>query len=351
MSAEKTEDPTPKKLRDARKKGQVAKSKEVSSTIGIICVVSLLWALSDWFLLLFQEIVLFPAQVYNMEFMTAVKAVIMGISTKSLMLIIPLVIVSAVAAILGNVIQFGLLFSLDPIKPDIKKINPIQGAKKIFALKNLIEFIKSIIKIVFLSTVVYYVIKTNMQELMNMPWCGASCILPVAGHLLKKLILYAIVAFIVISIADFMFEKYQFTKEQRMTKDEVKREYKESEGNPEIKGKRKQLHQELVNSEGEIKQSDVVIKNPTHIAVGLYYKQEKTPLPVVTSLGKRSQATFILHVAEQHNIPVIENIALARALYNQAEVGNFIPSELISPVAEVFRWVQQLKNEKENEIS
>ncbi len=346
MSAEKTEEPTPKKLRDARKKGQVAKSKEVSSTIGIICVVALLWGLSDRFLKLFQEVVMFPAQVYNMEFMTAAKAVIMGIATKSLMLIIPLVIVSAVAAIAGNVIQFGLLFSLEPIKPDIKKLNPIQGAKKIFAMKNLVEFIKSIIKILFLSIVVYHVIESNMQILMNMPWCGASCILPVAGHLLKKLILYAIVAFIVIALADFMFEKYQFTKEQRMTKDEVKREYKESEGNPEIKGKRKQIHQELVNSEGEIKKSDVVIKNPTHIAVGLFYEQETTPLPMVTSLGKRSQASFILHVAEHNNIPIIENVALARALYSQAEVGNFIPSELITPVAEVFRWVQQLKDEQ-----
>ena len=146
-----------------------------------------------------------------------------------------------------------------------------------------------------------------------------------------------------IAIADFMFEKYQFTKEQKMTKDEVKREYKESEGNPEIKGKRKQIHQELINSEGDVKKSDVVIKNPTHIAVGLCYNKEKTPLPMVTSLGKRSQALFILKVAEKNDIPVMENIALARALFSQTEVGDYIPSDLIGPVAEVFRWVQQLK--------
>lgn len=346
MSGEKTEQPTPKKLRDARKKGQVAKSKEVSSTMGIICVVAVLWGLSDWFLQTFQEIVLMPAQVYNMEFKAAFKAAALGIAGKALTLIAPLVIISAFAAIAGNVIQFGLLFSMEPIKPDIKKINPIQGAKKIFALKNLVELAKSVIKILFLSLVVYTVIKESLQDLLNMPYVGASGILPVAGSLLKKLILYAIVAFIVIAIADFMFEKYQFTKEQKMTKDEVKREYKESEGNPEIKGKRKQIHQELVNSEGDIKKSDVVIKNPTHIAVGLYYNKAKTPLPVVTSLGKRSQAIFILKVAEKSNIPVVENVALARALFSQTEVGDYIPSDLIAPVAEVFRLLQQLKQQQ-----
>ncbi len=345
MSGEKTELPTQKKLRDARKKGQVAKSKEVSSTMGIICVVAILWSLSDWYLQTFQEIVLMPAEVYNMPFLSALKAVIYGIVGKALLLITPLVVAAAVAAIVGNVMQFGLLFALEPIKPDIKKINPIQGAKKIFALKNLVELVKSVIKICFLSLVVYLVIKGSLQDLMNMPWCGSDCILPVVGSLLKKLILYAIIAFIVIALADFMFEKYQFTKEQKMTKDEVKREHKESEGNPEIKGKRKQIHQEIINSEGDVKKSDVVIKNPTHIAVGLYYDKEKTPLPMITSLGKRSQAAFILKVAERNDIPVIENVPLARALFSQTEAGDFIPSELISPVAEVFRWVQQMKEE------
>ena len=343
MSSEKTEDPTPKKLRDARKKGQVAKSKEVSSTMGIICVVAIIWGLGDWYLNAFKEIVLFPAEVYNMDFLTALKATVMEIGGQALMMLAPIVAASVVAAIVGNMMQFGLLFALEPIKPDIKKINPIQGAKKIFSVKNIVELIKSMIKIFFLSFVVYIVIKQSLQDLMNMPWCGSNCVLPVIGSLLKKLILYAIVAFIVIAFFDYMFEKYQFTKEQRMTKDEVKREYKESEGNPEIKGKRKQIHQEIINSEGDVKKSDVVIKNPTHIAVGLFYNKEKTPLPVVTSLGKRSQASFILQVAEKNDIPVIENIALARALFAQTEVGDYIPSDLISPVAEVFRWLQQMK--------
>ena len=264
-------------------------------------------------------------------------------------MIAPLVVASAFAAVAGNVVQFGFLLAFEPIKPDIKKINPIQGAKKIFSIKNVVELVKSVIKILFLSLVVYFVIRNSLNDLMNLPWCGSSCILPVLGSLMKKLMLFAIVAFMVISVADYMFEKYQFTKEQKMTKDEVKREYKEMEGNPEIKGKRKQLHQELLNSEDNVAQSDVVIKNPTHLAVGLHYDKAKTPLPMVTCLGKRNQAQFILKVAERHEIPVMENVPLAHALFSQTEVGSFIPSELITPVAEVFRWVQQMKQDQGGE--
>ena len=345
-SSEKTEQPTPKKLRDARQKGQVAKSKEVASTATILLVVATLWALSDWYLMMFQEILLYPAEFYNLEFKEAFRLVAEGLLHKMLMMLAPLVAVAAFAAILGNVMQFGFLIAFESIKPDIKKIDPVQGAKKIFSIKNLVELLKSIIKIVFLSFVVYYVIKNSLPDMVNMPWCGSRCILPVLAALLKKLMIFSIIAFVVISIADFMFEKWNFTKEQRMTKDEVKKEYKEMDGNPEIKQKRKEIHQEIINSDEDVKKSDVVIKNPTHIAVGLYYDREKTPLPIVTSLGKRGQAKFILKVAEQNDIPVMENVALARALFSQTEVGAFIPSDLIGPVAEVFRWVQQLKQQQ-----
>ena len=349
MSGEKTEQPTPKKLRDARKKGQVAKSKEISSTAGIIAVVVIIWALSDWYVQMFQELLLYPSQFYEMEFRVALKSVSLGLLSKALLMIAPLVIASAFAAIAGNVVQFGMLLAFEPIKPDIKKINPIQGAKKIFSIKNVVELVKSIIKILFLSLVVYFVIRGSLNELMNLPYCGSECILPVLGSLMKKLMLFAIVAFIVISILDFMFEKYQFTKEQKMTKDEVKREYKEMEGNPEIKGKRKELHRELLNSEDNVAQSDVVIKNPTHLAVGLHYDKAKTPLPIVTCLGKRNQAKMIIKIAERHGIPVMENVPLAHALFSQTEAFDYIPSELISPVAEVFRWVQQMKADENPE--
>ena len=345
MSGEKTEDPTPKKLRDARKKGQVAKSKEVSGTLGLIAVLVTLWAMSDTFIVTIEEMVLLPAQVYTENFKDALKIVTMGILEKAVMLIIPLVLVAMFSAIVGNIMQFGMLFAPEGIKPDIKKISPIGGLKKIFAMKNLVEFFKSVIKIIFLSFVVYYVIYSSIGDLVNLPYCGSSCILPVVGVLMKKLLLYAAVAFVIIAILDYMFERYQFMKQQRMSKDEVKREYKESEGSPEIKGKRKELHQEILNSAENTSKSDVVIKNPTHLAIGLRYKQESTPLPMVTVKGRGGHARFIVKIAEKEGIPVLENVPLAHALY-QLNITDFIPGELIEPVAEVFRWVQEIKEQE-----
>ena len=346
MSAEKTEQPTPKKLRDARKKGQVAKSKEVSGTLGLIAVLVTLWAMSDTFVTTIEEMVLLPAQVYNENFEDALKIVVTGILEKSLLLILPLVAVAMLSAIIGNVAQFGLLFAPESIKPDIKKISPIGGLKKIFALKNLVEFFKSVIKIIFLSGVVYYIIYSSIGDMVNLPYCGSACILPVVGILLKRLLLYAAIAFLIIAVLDYMFERWQFMKQQRMSKDEVKREYKESEGSPEIKSKRKEIHQEILNSAENTSKSDVVIKNPTHLAIGLRYRQNDTPLPMVTVKGRGGHARFILKVAEKEGIPVLENIPLAHALY-ELNITDFIPGELIEPVAEVFRWVQEIK-EQEN---
>ena len=344
MSGEKTEQPTPKKLRDARKKGQVAKSKEVSGTLGLIAVLVTIWAMGESWLNTIQEMVLLPAQVYTENFSEAFKIVTTGILEKSLVLIIPLVLVAMISAIVGNVMQFGMLFSPESIKPDIKKISPIGGLKKIFALKNLVEFFKSVIKIIFLSFVVYYVIYSSIGDMVNLPYCGSACILPVVGVLMKRLLLYSAIAFIIIAVLDYMFERWQFMKQQRMSKDEVKREYKESEGSPEIKGKRKEIHQEIINSADNTSKSDVVIKNPTHLAVGLRYRQNDTPLPMVTVKGRGGHARFILKVAEKEGIPILENVPLAHTLY-ELNITDFIPGELIEPVAEVFRWVEEIKEQ------
>ncbi|PJE80012.1 Yop proteins translocation protein U [invertebrate metagenome] len=344
--SEKTEQPTPKKLRDARKKGQVAKSKEVSGTLGLIAVISVIWAMSDDYMTSIQEMLILPADVYNDDFKIALKIVVDGILRESILLLLPLIMVTLLAAIFGNIMQFGILFSPESIKPDIKKIDPVQGFKKIFAVKNLVEFAKSIIKILFLSFVVYYVIVISLKDMMNLPYCGTDCIAPLVGVLMQKLLLYSAVAFVVIAVFDYLFERHNFMKQQKMTKDEVKREYKESEGSPEIKSKRKEIHQEILNSAENTSKSDVVIKNPTHIAVGLHYNEGRTPLPVVMVKGRGANARFIIKVAEKEGIPVLENVPLAHALF-EVGMADFIPGELIEPVAEVFRWVQEIKDSKD----
>lgn len=350
MSAEKTEEPTPKKLRDAREKGQVAKSKEVSGTFNLIAVLAVLWYMSENYIETFKAMVVFPAQLYNEPFEVSFKIVTMGILQMTMDLLIPLIAVAMFSAIVGNVMQFGLLFAPEGIKPDIEKISPVGGLKKIFAMKNLVEFFKSVIKILFLTFVVYYVIYSSIGDMVDMPHCGSSCILPVAAHLIKKLLLYSMIAFVIIAVLDYMFERYNFTKQNRMSKDEVKREHKESEGSPEIKGKRKEIHQEILNQAENTGKSDVVIKNPTHLAIGLQYRQGKTPLPIVTVKGRGGHARFIIKIAEKEGIPVLENVPLAHALFH-LNIADFIPGELIEPVAEVFRWVQEIKEQEKDSES
>ena len=151
----------------------------------------------------------------------------------------------------------------------------------------------------------------------------------------------------VIAVLDYLFERYNFMKQNRMTKDEVKREHKESEGSPEIKGKRRELHQEILNQAENTGKSDVVIKNPTHLAIGLRYRQGQTPLPMVTVKGRGGHARFIIKIAEKEGIPVLENVPLAHALFH-LNITDFIPGELVEPVAEVFRWVQDIKEQEQD---
>jgi len=263
-------------------------------------------------------------------------------------LLLPLLVLVVVVAILAYFFQYGLLFAFESLKPDLKKLNPAQGIKKIFSVKNLFEFLKSIIKIVFLSILLYLVIRNSLVDLLKIPHCGLDCIPLVLGTLLKHLAINAAFAYIIIAAFDYAFQKFQFIKQLKMTKDEVKREYKEMEGNPEIKGKRRQLHQELMsqNMVNSVKRSTVVVTNPTRIAIALEFTEGQTPLPVVRAKGENLIAKRIVEIAQQEGIPIMENVPLARALHEQSAVDQYIPADLIEAVAEVLRWVEQVKNQQ-----
>ena len=345
--AEKTEQPTPKKLRDARKKGQVASSKEVASAALILVVFAYLWAMSGYFLFKLQQIILLPTAFYGANFEYSMEQVINGLLLAMVQLLAPLLTLVIVIAILAYCAQFGLLFALESLKPDLKKLNPMSGLKKIFSIKNLIEFLKSIVKIVFLSVLLILVILNSLNDLLKIPDCGLECIPAVLGTLLKHLVINSAFAFIVIAAADFVFQKFQHTKQLRMTKDEVKREYREMEGNPEIKSKRRQLHQEMMSQQvaNSVKRSTVVVTNPTRIAIALEYREGETPLPIIRAKGENLNARRIIEIARENGIPVMENVPLARALHEQSAVDQYIPADLIEAVAEVLRWVKQFEHQ------
>ncbi len=345
---EKTEQPTPKKLRDARKKGQVAKSKEVSSAALIVTVFGLFLFLMPYFLQELADMIVAPSVFYETEFALASDAVLREMLQAAFVIVVPIIGAVAVVGIAANVAQVGLLAAAESIKPDLKKLNPGAGFKKIFSLKNLVEFIKSIVKIAFLSILLFLVIRSSLQDLVRIPHCGVGCIIPVLSEIFFDVIVYTSAAFIAIATADYVYQKWQFTKDQKMSKDEVKREYKESEGDPHIKGKRKQLHRELMssNTEAGARRAKVVVTNPTHLAIAMDYRRGQTPLPIIVAKGRNIAAKRIVQIAQQEGIPIMQNVPLAHGLFDDGVVGQYIPVDLIDEVAEVMRWVYELEEQQ-----
>jgi len=344
---QKTEKPTPKKIKDARKKGQVVHSKEVVSAAMLSSLVFYFWATGDLHVQLISDLIVLPSHFYKLPFNEALELVVESLMYKVAILTLPLIVLVILIALLSNYFQVGPLFVFDPIKPKAEKISVISGFKKIFSMKNLFEFIKSMIKIVFLSILVYLVIVRNISDLIKIPYCGETCLLPVVGRMVLLLLINSVVAFVVVAVVDYVFQKAQHIKELKMSKDEIKREYKEMEGNPEIKSQRKYIHKEILNSDmrAQVSGSSVIVANPTHVAIGLHYKKGENPLPVITLKGLDAVALKYRYIAEQEGVPVVENIWLARALLAQSEVGGYIPEGLIEPVAEIFSWLERVENQ------
>jgi type III secretion protein U len=350
--AEKTEEPTPKKLRDARKKGQIAKSKDVPSVMVIVTAITLLITMSDFLLDSFKSLLVLPDNYIELRFYDYLKQMLPRFLSQASKIALPFLIGCFLAALIGNLMQTGFLFSVEPIIPKLEKLSMIKGFKRIFSMKGLFEFIKSIIKVIFLSLIVWYVVYDNLDVILSLRYADSNAILPVIGYLIKKLFLFMVIGFIIIAVVDYLFEKKQYIKELKMTKDEVKREYKDSEGNPEIKGERKRIHQEMNESPStqNVNQSSAVVTNPTHLAISLYYKLGITDLPVVLAKGSGKLAEKIKYIAEEHKVPIIQEISLARALMEEADVNDYIPAKFIKPVAEILRWAEQIKAEQDLDL-
>jgi type III secretion protein U len=246
-------------------------------------------------------------------------------------------------ALASNLVQVGFLLVMEPVKPDLKKLNPMDKIKHIFSMKNLFELLKSSLKILIIGGLVTSIVTSSLNPLTRLPHGGAGAILTALHPMLSVLALNVTLAYIGIAGFDYVFQKFQHTKQLKMSKDEIKREYKESEGDPQIKGKRKQLHQEMVMSDTteRTRKATVVVTNPTHLAVAIYYKEEDNVLPKVIAKGEDHVARRMVEIAKEEGIPVMQHIPLARSLHEGVDIDRFIPSDLIEPMAEVLRWVKE----------
>ena len=347
--SEKTEEPTPKRIRDAREKGNIAKSQDVTSTltlIGVFCYVGLGWSSHIDSL---SELILIPSQFIGKCDLSMFKdQVLWAVLAKTGAIVFPCIFITALMGAVANFAQVGLLLTTKTIQPDLNKINPMSKAQQIFSIKNLIELLKSTVKILFLGFLLYSLIKSVFGELLALPFCGLDGVMGILGPIMKNFAKLVIFAYIVVAAADYAYQKYNWKKQLMMSKDEVKREYKESEGDGQIKSKRKQLHQEMMEEEPQkrTKQASALITNPGHVAVALLYDFDRPTflLPIVLAKGVGRVAEEMIAIAKEEGIPIMRNVPLAHALLDTAGVMEYIPRDLIVPVAEVLRWVKDVRS-------
>lgn len=350
--SEKTEPPSQKKIRDARQRGEVAKSKDFTQTVLVL-------ALFGYFLSagrdVFEDIgrlMMLPMNFIAADFRTAVSMIFEEIMLEAVWLLIPVLLIVIGLGIFCEAVQTGLNISFEALKPSAKKINPISNAKNMVSAKNLVEFLKSSVKIAVLSAVVYNLILDSLPTLLGLAWGDIAGLGLVMGQIVKTLIVYTGVAYAVVALADLAWQRHSYTKGLMMSKDEVKQEYKGMEGDPHIKGQRKQLHMEMMQNDAvnSSRKASVVVTNPTHLAIALRYDEETTPLPLVLAKGEGALAEKMIEAAREAGVPVVQNIPLARALFEQAHPDQYIPSDLIEPVAAVLRLVRELADESDKDL-
>ncbi len=349
MSGQKTEQPTPKKLRDARKKGQVSKSQDLTNAFLFLAAAATLGFLGAGIFEELQALMLGFFQdeaVYSGEQAPAELMMRAGDAAWTvLMAPLPLLVGMAAVAALMGVVQTQALIAPEAVKPDIKKLNPLSGLKNIFGKpKTYIELVKNVLKFAVIIGIVYANVASILPELLATLRVEPESTFWLVAELTGDLLLQIGCFFLALGAADFFLQKKLHLKELMMTKEEVKREFKSDEGDPEVKGQRKQLHQELL-AEGSISEAakaDVVVVNPTHIAVALRYVEETMTAPRISAKGQDERAKEILKLARRHDVPVMRNIPLARGLF-KVELGQEVPEELYTAVAEVLNWVYQLR--------
>ena len=345
MSGEKTEQPTAKRLRDAREKGQVAKSQDVPSALTVLAVAVYFLAMAPDMLASMMAMGKVPMLVMNKPFPEALSIVTSNVMHCALSTAGPLIAIVMAVALVANIMQVGVLFSFQAATPKMDNLSPGKWFKKVFSVKNAIELLKNIIKVTVLGATVYSIFMDHLPQLFHIPEGNIGHMWILLGNAAGDLVVTAAAVFCVIAAADWFFQRWQFTKQNMMSKDEVKREYKESEGDPLIKGKRKQLHQEMLaqNQMANVRKAKVLVTNPTHYAIALDYEKDRTPLPVILAKGQGALAQRMIKVAQEEGIPIMRNVPLAHSLFDNGTENSYIPADLIGPVAEVLRWVQSLQ--------
>ena len=353
QGGEKTEKPTEKRLREARRKGQVARSQDLSSALLLVTAVAvfaLAGTQSAFRLGAFMRDSIARAGAFKGEFQqeVATAALWSGLQVMGWTLA-PLFGALFMIALLVGYFQVGPVFSFQPIKPDLKKLNPAEGFKqKFLKSRPYLELLKTILKMTIAAFVIAAVIWSSRADIIRLSTQTVARTVSFAALMIFQIGLKVAIAFLLLGIGDRFLQKFLHLKEMKMTKQEIRDEYKETEGNPLIKSARRRLHLEILQQAmmAAVKKADVVVVNPTHVAVALRYERAEMDAPIVVAKGAELMATQIRELARDANVPIIRDVPLARSLYD-LDIDCSIPEELYEAVAEVLRWVYQLAEERD----
>lgn len=347
---DKTEEPTAKRKQDARKKGQVPKSTELNSAVVLLAVFI---CLKNFGLNLYSkmfELMNLTFEVYMVKEDLFTNAGIMALATELAVrffsALLPIFAFAMLVGVIANLMQTGLIFTTESIKPKFSNINPINGLKQTFSLKNTAEFfIKTILKVTVVGFIAYSTIKENYTAIINTLNLNASSIAQYIMGTIIDLGIKISAWLVAVAVIDVVVQIRKHKKELRMTKQEIKEEFKQTEGNPQIKGKIKQKQRQMAVNRmmQQIPKADVVITNPTHFAVAIKYSPEENDAPLVIAKGQDYIALRIKEIAKENKVEIVENKALARTLYAAVEIGEPIPEELYQAVAEILAYVYSIK--------
>jgi type III secretion protein U len=343
--SEKTEEPTDKKLEDARKKGESPKSPDATAAFSMLGLTLMLTGMGASLFNAQSSIVKKALQVGATDVDNEILLVLVADLIKDAMLaLVPIVCASMVLAVVGLFAQIGFNLNFEAITPKFEKLNPAEGLKKLISVKSLIEVGKSILKAFAFGVVIWQVVQGLVPLMVGAAYLSPFGVGVVAWSGLLKLLSAACLVYVIIGPADFVIQKVMFMRDQRMSKDDIKREYKDSDGDPHLKGHLSNLRREFASEDppNRVPGATVVVTNPTHYAVALRYDPDTSPIPVIVAKGMDAQAAVIRALAVAHGVPMIGDPPLARALH-KLPLDSAVPEELFEAVAAVMRWVEQVK--------
>ena len=347
-SADQTEKPTPKRLKDARKDGDVPKSKELTATAAVLC-----WLILGWLALeslrrqlsdLFRQVLAAVSQVGH-----GPLPPLWIPAARTLMLVcLPLLLAAAATGLLVEFLQVGGIFAPKRVTPNSSRLNPAEGLQRMFSQDNLVEVLKSLVKTAALGLIFVLVLFRCLPEILRLPLGQPGDIAAAHWHALLWMGVWTVGAFFMLAVLDTAYQRYAFVRKMRMSRRDIRQEFRDTEGDPHIKARRRQLHQDWAqqNMLEAVRKSSAVVVNPEHIAVALFYEPGTTTLPVVSAKGEDYEAQLIREAAEQAGVPIMRNVELARGLHENIDVDDYVSAEFFQAIAELLRWAETVRTRR-----